>query len=124
LAEERLPCCIEGFEAEPFEVFQCELGDDGHEMHGAFLDELADPRKDAFFCWLEGDETQYVFASKICRKRANEDDLCTLYVNHSGVCRWALIDPVRVAIQAQVDQAMAKWRDMGFTPRLPKRGSE
>jgi hypothetical protein len=93
-------------------------------MHGAFLDELAHPGKDAFFCWAEGDETQYVFASKVCGTRANDDDMCTLFEKHSGVCRWGLVDPVMVAIQAQVDQAMARWRDMGFAPPLPKRGSD
>ncbi|MDQ1016724.1 hypothetical protein QFZ43_003273 [Streptomyces afghaniensis] len=124
LAEEGLPCPIEGFEAEPFDVFRCELGDEDHEFHGAFLDELADKKRDAYFCWSGVDGAQFIIASEPCGKRGGDEEICNLFENHPGVCDWDLIDPLQVAIQALVDQTMAYLRDHGERPPLPKRGSD
>lgn len=107
----------------PDDVFQCELDDSEHEFHCAYLRDIPGDEREVFYAWTPEGNTRYVLVLRACRKKyKDEGESCGIFRNHSGVCDWEYVDPSRIALNAEMDQAMAYLRDHGTLP--PSMGVE
>lgn len=111
------PYDLETINIAPDEHFQCQLDDVEHETHAAFLRDTPEEGKDVWFGWSSEDCTQFVFLLGTCgRQPKDEMDSCSLFERHPGLCNWEYVDPQRLAIDAEVDQALCYLRDHGALP--------
>ncbi len=105
------PCDIRAYDYEPDGSYQCELSDEPHDFHAAFLRPIPDSEDVVFYCWDDEPAVSYLSLIPHCYKERS-GDFCLLPRGHEAACEWDIIDPVVVALQANGDQTRAWHRDL------------
>ncbi|MGW0756116.1 hypothetical protein ACWD1Y_06445 [Streptomyces sp. NPDC002814] len=107
---------------DPGTDFQCELSDEEHDLHGAFLRMIPENDKHVFYFWDSIGSVDHLVALSLCNKpKPEHKEPCGLWRGHVGKCEWGMIDPVNIALTAALDQAGPVLRELVGIPDLLKR---